>query len=62
MEFDKLINQLVEQPNDVAWFDKLVSRQVAEHFNSSSQAQKLFQEKFNSAQSFVEKNLAVRIT
>ncbi|MCW8879873.1 MAG: polyprenyl synthetase family protein [Kangiellaceae bacterium] len=59
-EFDKLISQLVEQPNDVAWFDKLVSRQVAEYFDNSSNAQDTFKEKFNAAQGFVEKNLALK--
>ena len=59
-KFDELINRLVEQPNDVAWFDKLVSRQVAEYFDDSSSTQKVFKEKFDLAQTFVEENLALQ--
>ncbi len=55
--FDALINELVHRPSGVAWFDKLVSREVACYFEKSQQKQQLFREKLASAQDFIEQHL-----
>lgn len=57
--FDQLIDQLVKQPNDIAWFDKLISRQVAEHFEQRKNQQLQFEERYKSTKQFIQKSLPI---
>ncbi|TQV85372.1 polyprenyl synthetase family protein [Aliikangiella coralliicola] len=57
--FDRLIDELVEQPNDIAWFDKLISRHVAEHFDKQKQQQAHFKSRFEEVRRFVDECLPV---
>lgn len=58
-EFDQLINQLVEQPNDVAWFDKLISRHVAAHFEQRKVQQQQFEQRYHSITEFIRQSLPI---
>ena len=58
-EFDKLIHQQVMQPNDVAWFDKLISREISEHFSQQDKKREEFKSKLNQTKEFIEKNLSL---
>lgn len=58
-EFDHLIDSLVKQPNDVAWFDKLVSREVAAYFNNEKQQQLAVQNRLQSVKKYVDECLPV---
>ena len=53
-DFDQLIDKLVSEPNDVAWFDKLVSRQVSSHFEQTEAEQQVFKDKYQQVKSFVD--------
>ncbi|WP_185964517.1 polyprenyl synthetase family protein [Aliikangiella marina] len=52
--FDQMLHELVVQPNDVAWFDKLVSRHVAEHFDVNGQNKEHFKTKYQRIQAKVD--------
>ena len=58
-EFDLVIHQQVVQPNDVAWFDKLISREIAEHFSQQDKKREKFKEKFDQTKEFIEQNLSL---
>ena len=58
--FDRVIDELVKQPNDIAWFDKLISRHVAEHFDEKKIQQEQFKQRFEDAKAFVEDCLPIK--
>ena len=60
IEFDQLINTLVESPNDIAWFDKLVSREVSNHFDKQKVIQQTFKQRTQTIKSFVEQCLPIK--
>ncbi|MET1254330.1 polyprenyl synthetase family protein [Aliikangiella maris] len=55
IEFNGVINQLVRSPNDVAWFDKLISREVARFFTQSNQQKVAFRQKYQTIKNTVDK-------
>ncbi len=57
--FDRLIDQLVKQPNDIAWFDKLISRHVAAHFEQKKTLQQQFEQRYQSIKQFVQRSLPI---
>jgi geranylgeranyl pyrophosphate synthase len=59
-EFDQLIDKLVVQPNDIAWFDKLLSRQIADFFSQSQSKQSQFQHDYEQSRQFVEENIEIK--
>ncbi|MDT0594199.1 polyprenyl synthetase family protein [Glaciecola petra] len=59
MPFDKLISTLIKTPNQVAWFDKLISREVSNYFEHQQRIKKDFQKNYQNAQSFIEQHLKI---
>ncbi len=57
--FDRLIHRLVKMPNDVAWFDKLISRQVAEHFDQQKNHQQQFAQRYQKIDQFITDSLPI---
>ncbi len=55
--FDRLIDELVKTPNDVAWFDKLISRHVAEHFEQRHESHQHFWSMYNAIKQKIEPKL-----
>ncbi|WP_246722783.1 polyprenyl synthetase family protein [Aliikangiella sp. G2MR2-5] len=55
--FDRLIHQLVRTPNDIAWFDKLVSREVSHFFSTREEDKKKFREKYQNTRKFVDSHV-----
>lgn len=53
-QFDETIDQLVKQPNDVAWFDKLVSREVAAYFENEKHQQQHVKRRLKSIKKYVD--------
>lgn len=58
-KFDKALERLVLKPNDVAWFDKLVSRHVAQHFETSRNLQESFKNQYEHLKQNVEAVLPI---
>jgi len=56
-EFDQLIHQQVIQPNDVAWFDKLISREIAGYFSQQDKNREEFKQRFEQIKAFIDDNL-----
>jgi geranylgeranyl pyrophosphate synthase len=59
-EFDLLIDKLVVQHNDIAWFDKLLSRQIADFFSQSQSKQQQFEKDYEDSKQFVESHIAIQ--
>lgn len=57
--FDSLISRLVEDPNQVAWFDKLISREVSAYFIQQRENKQNFKRSFRAAQDYVEQQLSI---
>lgn len=57
--FDALISKLVSMPNQVAWFDKLISREVTNYFNCQQQSKNDFEQNYQNAQVYIDKNLKI---
>lgn len=57
--FDAMISGLVNAPNQVAWFDKLISREVSQYFEHQRQQQRDFKHYYESAQAYVDKHLSI---
>ncbi len=52
--FDNLIAALVRKPNSVAWFDKLISREVSNFFSQQEVKTQQFKDEYYSAQQFID--------
>ncbi|MGQ8364181.1 polyprenyl synthetase family protein [Glaciecola sp. 1036] len=55
--FDKLISRLVHLPNQVAWFDKLISREVSDYFEKQRRVKEQFKQEFVAAQDFINQHI-----
>ena len=58
-KFDQQIQRLVNEPSSVAWFDKLVSREVSAYFEKQENKKVAFIQQYKDAQGFVEKHLQI---
>lgn len=58
--FDQWFHQLVVKSENVAWFDKLVSRQVSDYFKHNQQASALFKQEFQSIQDIINQHLCIK--
>lgn len=59
-QFDNMIDLLVEEPSEIAWFDKLVSRQVSEQLTTQKQTLNEFKQRYDEVQKIVNASLAVK--
>lgn len=59
LQFDQLIDKLVKEPNDVAWFDKLISRHVATHFETQQKHREEFKQRYQSIRNFVRESIII---
>ncbi len=58
-EFDQQIQRLVKEPSSVAWFDKLVSREVSAYFNAQASKKEACLRQYQEAQKFVDSHLTI---
>ncbi len=58
-QFDQLVDKLVNEPNDIAWFDKLISRHVSTHFETQQQQREKFKQRYQSIRQFVRETIVI---